>query len=374
MKTLNVLFDHQAFATQSYGGVSRYFIELARALRTQPNVRARLFVPAHISTYIAAGDPVFPLSFRLPWPDRGLKYRAATLTPLLSVALQLVRPQILHETAHGQVEARVPRATRVVTTLHDMTVERYPQWFDRAERRMADKLAALRRADAIICISAHTLRDLLDRYPEFGSRCTVVHHGVTLPKAGGTVTQVLPSRYLLYVGTRRTYKNFLPLLRALGEARRLPPSLQLLCFGGGPLDAAERALCAEVGWHEPRVIQIDGDDALLAEAYHRAELFIFPSLYEGFGMPLTEAMVQGCPIACSHASSFPEVCGDAAAYFDAEDPYDMAMCIESIILDSTRRQALAEAASRRGKSFSWHRCAEQTLQVYKRVLAAEAQR
>ncbi len=372
MSSIDILFDHQAFAMQRHGGVSRYFVELARALQAVPGVRARLFAPAWLSSHIAAGDPLHPWSFALTGMQRGLQQRAAAIAPLLFLALRLARPQLLHETAHGP-PVRPPRGTRVVTTLHDMTVERYPQCFDQAARRIADKLAALRRADAIICISEHTRSDLLAAHPEFAGRCAVVPHGVVQQVASGPRPARLPAQYLLYVGSRATYKNFTRLVQALGQAKGLPPSLQLLCFGGGALQAEELALCQRAGWAPPRVLQVDGDDSLLAQAYRHAELFVFPSLYEGFGMPLTEAMAQGCPVACSRASSFPEVCADSATYFDPEDSDDIARCLQAVLLDPAHRAALVQAAAGRGRHFSWADCAARTAAVYQRTVAGAAE-
>jgi glycosyltransferase involved in cell wall biosynthesis len=367
---MEVLFDHQVFSTQRFGGVSRYFVEMARAMQCMPGIKAKLFAPAYLNNYIAPGDPLHPLSFRMESPARGVYRRPAALKPLLWLATQLARPQILHETGFGNKPWTLPAGTCRVTTLHDMTVERFPQYFDNPSGRMAAKLASLRRADAIVCISECTRQDLLSFYPEFEARCAVVHHGVAQDRVQGERPGVLPERYVLYVGTRQTYKNFGNFLRSLGAARGLPQDLKLVCFGGGPLNAAEKALCDEVGWPASRVVQLHGDDALLARAYRHAELFVFPSTYEGFGMPLTEAMVQGCPIACARATSFPEVCEDSAAYFDPADVGDMSSCIEDLVLQPQRRAALADAALKQGARFTWARCAEATFQVYRDALAA----
>ena len=369
---LDVLFDHQVFVTQRHGGVSRYFLELARAMQLLPDVHARVFAPGWICGHLQAGDPLHPWSF--PWPrfQRGLRYRPSLFSPVLRAALLLGRPRVVHETGYVPTHVRA-RGTINVTTLHDMTVEVFPEWFEQSQHRIDQKLAALRRADAIICISQRTRQDLLDRHPDLEPRCAVVPHGVSHQRAEGPRPGALPARYLLYVGTRQNYKNFSGLLQALGRARGLPADLQLLCFGGGPLSADELQGCQDAGWAPPRVKHLQGDDDLLAQAYRHAELFVFPSLYEGFGMPLTEAMVQGCPVACSRATSFPEVCGDGAAYFDPQDPQDMAACLEGLVLQPARRAALAQAGAERVRLFSWSRCAEDTLAVYRRALEGRVQ-
>lgn len=368
---LDVLFDHHAVTTQRHGGVSRYVVELVRAMQGMAGLRARLLAPAHLNEHIRPGDPLHPMSFGMAWPGRGIRYRPSALMPVLKLALRAGKPHVLHETAHDSTSVPLPRGARRVTTVHDMTVERFAHLFDAPQRRMADKLTALRRADAIICISEHTRRDLLEIHPEFADRCAVVHHGVNHVAASGPRPNVLPVSYLLYVGTRRTYKNFDHLIRALGASTRLPRILKLLCFGGGPLTEEELRLCDHAGWSRQRIVQVDGDDSLLAQAYRHAELFVFPSLYEGFGMPLTEAMVQGCPIACSRTAVFTEVCAESAAYFDAADPADLAACVESVVLDPVRRDSLAQASLAHAQRYSWDRCAAETAEVYRRALSSE---
>jgi glycosyltransferase involved in cell wall biosynthesis len=367
--TMNVLFDHQMFVAQALGGASRYFVELARALNELPEVQAQLFAPAHVNHYLDRRTELHPWSFRSDWPARALHLRVPAVQPLLRLAMALSPPDVLHETSYGQFQQRVPSKTRVVTTVHDMAFERFPHLFDDPQGRAASKLAALRRAHAIVCISEHTWRELLAIYPEFAERCAVVPHGVTHTPAQGERPAELPEQYMLYVGTRHSYKNFDNLLRALGAARGLPADLVLVCFGGGQFSPAELQLCAQVGWPQTHLRHLAGNDDLLSQAYKHASFFVFPSSYEGFGMPLTEAMVQGCPVVCSRASSFPEVCGAAAAYFDPSQPADMARCIEQLATEPERRRSLGQEGLRHVKSYTWQRCAEQTLAIYQQTHA-----
>lgn len=375
MSPMKVLFDHQIFATQAYGGVSRYFVELARGMNPR-DAQVQIFAPAYINRYLGGSDPMHPFSFELQGLRRGLRYRPSLLSPLLWGAVKFKRPQILHETGTNTFNpaSALNGGGRLISTVHDMTVERFPHYFDQPTRRIEAKLAALRRADAIICISESTRGDLISFYPEFADRCHVVHHGVNQDRATGPRPAILPPSYLLYVGTRQTYKNFDNLVRALGAAKGLPASLQLVCFGGGPLSEQEKALCDASGWPVSRVTQLHGDDALLAQAYKHAELFVFPSTYEGFGMPLTEAMVQACPIACARATSFPEVCEDAAEYFDPTDVGDIARVIERLMADPARRSAVSAAGQKRVAHFTWARCAAETAAVYRDALSRRGRR
>jgi glycosyltransferase involved in cell wall biosynthesis len=369
-RPVRILFDHQIVATQRYGGVTRWLLSLLRELNQIDDIWARLSAPAHVNAYIAPGDALHPLSFRLDGMQRGLRYRPRLLEPLFRLATAMSRPDIVHETGYSTFcdsRPRGPRRPRIVTSLHDMIVDRHPDWFGHAEHEIAAKLSAFRRADAIVCVSANTRRDLLDRYPEFESRSHVVWHGVDHATGQQALPAAVVQPYILFVGTRHPYKNFDRLLRAYGASRRLVGEMHLVCFGGGPLTAAEREVCRASGVPETRIVHIEGDDALLAAAYRHAAVFAFPSLYEGFGMPLTEAMVQGCPIACSAASSFPEVAADAAAYFDPLDVESMRSTLETVVFDAAQRARLVEAGKRRVSLFSWPQCAAQTAAIYRQV-------
>lgn len=366
---MQVLIDHQIFTIQRYGGVSRYFVELARALNHRDDVAARVLAPAYVNRYLGPQDALHPLSFAWDGPNRGVRFRPFVLKPLAWMAAHTARPAVWHETSYEACLGRLPSGVARVTTLHDMIVERFPSHFANAEERRLRKLAAMRRADLVICISHATERDLLSFYPEFAGKTHVVHHGVAQVQAQGPRPSSLPENYLLYVGTRQAYKNFDGLVRALGASSKLPQDLQLVCFGGGALTPSERTLIEESGFPLNRVRQMQGDDELLSQAYRHARLFVFPSRYEGFGMPLTEAMVQGTPIACAKASCFPEICEDAAAYFDPDDVADVAALLESLLAAPDRLASLGEKSKCRASMFTWGRCAQETQMAYRSSVA-----
>jgi glycosyltransferase involved in cell wall biosynthesis len=360
------LFDHQ-ITVQRFGGASRYVVSLLRELNRLPGIRAELAALAHVNGYLRPDDALQALSFRLDWPLSGMRFRSALAEPLFRVACAMSQPDIVHETLYmPQAESR-SRRRPTVTTLHDMILERIPQLFKHPEQQKADRYKALRRAQAIICISENTRIDLLSTYPEFDGKAHVVWHGVdpTVSTAPRPADRIRP--YLLFVGVRRGYKNFDRLLQAMGQSPELASEFDLVCFGGGTFTAEERAAIARCGLRQAQVVHVAGDDASLAAAYRHATCFVFPSAYEGFGMPLTEAMVQGCPIVCSRASSFPEIAADAAAYFEAEDVDALRAAIESVALNEEWRHTLAARGQARASVFSWQRCARETAAVYRNV-------
>jgi glycosyltransferase involved in cell wall biosynthesis len=366
---MKVLFDQQVTSFQRYGGVSRYVLALLRELNRLPQVTAQLMAPAHLNRYIQPDDALHPLSFRLDSLQRGIRFRGMATEPLFRLAAALSRPDIVHETAYMRQAATRRHGPAIVTTLHDMILERYPALFERASQQIAERRLALQRAQAIVCISENTRQDLLTRYPEFESKAHVVWHGVDTLTAAASSPAPGTRPYLLYVGTRGGYKNFGRLLLAFGSSPALKRDFQLLCFGGGPLLDSERGEMDRAGLAEDSIIQTEGNDRQLASAYRNARLFVFPSEYEGFGMPLTEAMVQGCPIACSRASSFPEVAADAAVYFDPLDVDALRSALETLALNDDRHRDMSARSSARATQFSWARCAGETAAVYRQALA-----
>lgn len=364
---MKVWLDHKIFTIQRYGGVSRYFVELLRALHCIDGIKADIFAPAHINEYLQASDLSNPFTFRMRMPKRGVGYRPAMVAPFFRLAAEFGKPDLVHETHYSHGHGHLPYHQPLITTCHDMIFEKFTGLFPDGHHRIELKRISLERADAIICISENTRNDLLDYYPKFESKVTVVHHGVDHTLAPDCLPIILPEPYFLFVGIRSGYKNFSNLVRAMGSSRYLCKNFNLLCFGGGVFDADELNFCKTVGYPVNRLHHIHGGDSLLAYTYKKAFAFVSPSGYEGFGMPLTEAMVQGSPIACSSASCYPEICAGAAAYFNPDDVESMRDCLEKMTDDNTRAQ-LTTASRVRAKQYSWMKCAEQTTSAYRDVL------
>jgi len=174
--------------------------------------------------------------------------------------------------------------------------------------------------------------------------------------------------FILFVGARGGYKNFDRLLQAYAGRSILHESYDLVAFGGGDFSGNERALVRSLGLNENQVRQLGGDDAVLSVLYQQASLFVYPSLYEGFGIPPLEAMSLDCPVICSNTSSMPEVVGNAAVQFNPHDIDSIANALEAVITNPTLQADLRQRGRERLHAFSWHRCALETLNVYRKVL------
>ena len=243
----------------------------------------------------------------------------------------------MHNTYYFPVKP--PSGARGILTVYDMIHEKYPKYFAASPFISRIKAASVAAADHVICISESTRRDLLATYDIPEERVSVTHLGfdplgslLTSESSGDFKIRVLGSNapYLLYVGSRVNYKNFTGLLDAYAASASLRSNFFLLCFGGGDFTGAERAAISKAGV-EGRVRFLGGSDAVLATCYAHASLFVCPSFYEGFGIPVLEAMSLDCPVACSNVSSLPEVVGDAAILFDPSDRDAIRSALESVL-------------------------------------------
>jgi len=158
------------------------------------------------------------------------------------------------------------------------------------------------------------------------------------------------------------------LLRAFASSKLLRNEFSIICFGGGKASAREKALLNTLDLPSDCVKYIDGNDPVLAGLYASAKMFVYPSLYEGFGIPPLEAMAFGCPVVCSNTSSIPEVVGDAAHLFDPANTSDLQAAMEAVVCSSAYAARLKSKGYERIKLFSWKKCADDTLGVYEKLL------
>jgi glycosyltransferase involved in cell wall biosynthesis len=358
---VKVLFDAQIFRQQRYGGISRYFCELARRLDETPGVSARIVAPHHRNGYVGGAGPGILIGWDADRFRRLGKLSRAAGSATEWAAPALLNPDIVHETYFWGPLLKGGHAPRVLT-VYDMIHERFAQHFPRDDPTAQAKRRAVARADHVICISECTRRDLIDILGVPPGKVSVTYLSASMtasrsPDAG------IGRPYVLYVGDRGGYKNFFSVVEAMAGSTALV-DVQLVCFGGGPPGEADWSRIEGLGLERARVSWRSGDDQALATLYAGASCFVYPSLYEGFGIPPLEAMLCDCPVACSNTSSIPEVVGDAGAYFDPHDAASIRQALESVVGSESLRADLKARARQQLTRFSWARCAEQTKQVY----------
>ena len=365
---MHVVYDHQIFSSQEYGGISRYIVEVARQLERCDDTRVTILAPVHMNGFLRAQPPSHVVGTYVR-PIRRTARMRAVLNDALSRGWLAVRPlSLIHETYYRE-RSLAPVRYPTVVSVYDMIHERFAHTFPATDQTARLKAAAVRRADAVICISEQTRRDLLELLPVAPDKVSVVHLASTLvtPPADDRAPEIRDP-YLLYVGHRRAYKNFAALLRAIAGSDSLRRGFRLVCFGGGPFTSEELMTAEGLGLDSTSLLYREGGDERLANLYRNAAAFVYPSLYEGFGIPLVEAMAHGCPVACSATSSMPEVGGDAVEYFDPAQPEDIAAAIRRIVDSDARAGDLRRRGAARATLFSWQQCARDMHRVYVRLL------
>ncbi|MER5178807.1 glycosyltransferase family 1 protein [Streptomyces sp. NPDC002896] len=348
---MRVLFSPDMFVMQRFGGITRYFAEIHSEL-VKAGIDARIFAGLHGNEYVNRRSATWEL--RLPWHQRLRLSRAAFRA---YVAAQR-GPYIVHPTYY--TTRMLPGSRPHVCTFHDLIHFKYPTYFSPSDNTVERQLYWARHADRIIAVSHSTAEDLVALFRVPRHKIAVVHHGVRIP----TTMKRDVGDYLLYVGTRNGWKNWPIVLKAL--LARECATLRLVCAGGGAPTPQEMTLLADLGLSR-RVEFVQAGEKELDGLYRNALALVYPSLYEGFGLPLLEAMARGVPVVASRTSSIPEVAGDAALLFSPREVDELVHAIEGLFDDSTRRELEKRGRERAGK-FSWTRTARQTIEVYRDLL------
>ncbi|WP_163782264.1 glycosyltransferase family 4 protein [Myxococcus vastator] len=284
--------------------------------------------------------------------------------------------------AHGNFNLPLLRAPgmKYVLTVHDLIPLLMPETVSSAFRWQFRLWLSrsLRVADQVVCVSERTRQDLLARYPEAAPRTVVVPNGVDhvhAPALDDTSKDFLralslPKEYVLYAGSLDVRKNVDLVLDALERLRLRgrPVSLVLAgqsWFGAGRVESRISRMRSE--GFEVRSLGYQSD-AVFYELMRRAAVFVFPSRYEGFGLPPLEAMRLGTPTIVSTAGSLPEVCGDAALSVGPDDANGLARALDRLLHSPEERRALAERGKAQAAKFTWKRTAEGTLAAYEAAL------
>ncbi|MCX2865134.1 glycosyltransferase family 1 protein [Paucibacter sp. PLA-PC-4] len=334
---ISVDFDDLIFSIQSFGGASTYWREMTSRVARDPRFNARHLTPSR------------------RW--RGI--------PAAS------RAQVFHSS-----HFRVPfgsRKTGIVSTVHDLNYELgYVKPSFGAQVNILERRISYFTADALICISESTKRELLDVYPQLQARCPihVVYHGMSELKSSPEArkTAAAHGRFVLYVGGRSGYKRFDDALAGFHASDLWKQGYTLLCTGQR-LTIQEQATIESLGLSGAVKSVGNVDSPLLSALYASAHCLLYPSVHEGFGLPLIEAMQCGCPVVCADISCMPEIVEDAALLVRPQSPPDIARALKSLLMPGVREMHV-ERGIARAAQFSWDRCAAAHADIYQQVSLA----
>lgn len=364
---MKVAFDHQVFSMQRYGGISRYIANLATAL-VGLEQDIKIFAPFYFNAY-GKELPVHIIDghYMKAFPRRTGRFFMAYNRFVTQRKISQWKPNIVHETYYARRSSNVTKSPTILT-VHDMIHELFPESFYKRDKTTELKKEAVERAQHLICVSHNTKKDLIELFGINEEKISVVHLGIDQVKQKISLDVSIDKPYLLYVGHRGGYKNFQGFLKAFAYSNRLRKDFFILAFGSDKFSNEELKLIDDLGLDTKQVKHMLGSDEVLAALYQRAEAFIYPSLYEGFGIPPLEAMVNDCPVVSSNISSMPEVIGDAAIFFNPLSLEDMVMAIEKVVYNTECRSDLINKGQIRREQFTWKSCAQRTLTAYQQSL------
>lgn len=374
---LNLLYllPRQVGGTEIYA--RRLIPELARA---RPGTEWVVFAANEaVESLAAEGWPETVRIVRVPVDAANKPARIAAELGRLPAMAARARVDLLHSFGTtSPLHGRFPR----VVTIHDLIYHHYGGDFPLASRLGLELLVPLgaRRADRV-AVPSHASKADVVRYCRVSPDVVdVVPLGPGMRPAHPTPAGELRERLdlgdaplILTVSPPLPHKNLDRLLEAHAFLGDLEPAPTLVLVGHAGRQGDDlRARIAELGLAER--VRVTGwiSDEDLEGLYRAAECCAYPSLYEGFGLPVLEAMLRGTPLACSNATSLPEVAGDAAELFDPTDPVAIAAAVRRLLRDPERRARLVEAGRARAETFSWQRTAGETLASYERALAQRA--
>lgn len=370
---MRILYDHQVFSWQTYGGISRYIVEQMRGLK---HLGQEVFLPEHFfseNVYLR-NLPDFKRESLSSFSFKGKKWLQNVWGRRASVrAIREIQPQVFHPTYFDPYFLKTLEQHQIpfVLTVHDMIHEIYghgsQSFFSLDARVVENKRLLAMKAAAVIAVSENTRSDLLRFCPDLDpDKVKVIHHGNSLHYEAEPVQPFYP--YLLFVGQRKAYKNFSWMVEQLADLLRSEPELQLICVGGSNFDPSEMEQFSRLGITGKVQYRIVRSDEELAEVYHRAACFIFPSQYEGFGIPVLEAFGCACPVVLNRSSSLPEVGGEAALYFTEHSPGSLEAAVHRILSDTALREKMIKSGKLRVQEFTWQKSAAQHLLVYQSLV------
>lgn len=355
--TMKIFYDYQAFVSDTkFGGVSRYFVEIFKRLEIPCIISILKSQNYYIKEIKSNIYDIFPhYSFKGKRRIRIFINKVYTLLLLL-----FKRYDIIHLTGEKIYPHYLIRNKPIIVTIHDCTIEHITN----NSQPLHKRVELFKRVSHIIAVSQNTKNDILNLYPFVPpENITVIYHGANNFKVS---TETNPyGKYILYIGGRGSYKNWDNLLYAFQTIIKELPSIKLIC-SGSKFTFEEKKQIDKLGLSN-NIVNLQCCDKELIRLYTHAVAFIYPSKYEGFGIPILEAWELQCPVLLSNTSCFPEIANNGGIYFDPNDINSIVSAIKEIIFDTNKRKELIDKGNENLKNYSWQKSAKLHQEVYKKV-------
>lgn len=370
---MKFFFDDQAFTMQNFGGISRYYTEIIYYLKK--NNYAEIILPLlythniHLNEKKILDENLNLLEkfcinnnfFKRKIIRRLVKKSNTIKNKYNYNSVDLFIPTYYYPTQHELID-NLP----FVLTVYDMIHELFPNCFPSEDHTSKHKKELIYKATKIIAVSNNTKNDILRFYPDINpNKIHVIYHGYS-ENLGVKIPKNIPNNYILFVGNRKEYKNFTFFINSINDYI-IDKNINVLCAGGLDFDESEKEMLKRLNIHD-KVFHYKFSDAELPFIYKNALCFVFPSQYEGFGIPVLESMANSCPIVLSNHSSFPEVAGAAGIYFELGNSVDLVDKIDKACFNKKFRTEMINKGLENIKRFSWDNAASECFNVYKLAL------
>ena len=362
---MKVAFDYKIFYRQKFGCPSRYFSELFENLN-EHYCDTHIVSPIYTNEYLKNSKYLKNIH-GVKFSSRRFfgKFYEYLNNNISELVISRMNPEIIHTTYYDDV--LMTQKKPIVLTVHDLIHEIFYKDFG-FEKYFKPKKKMIDRADHIICVSKSTKKDLIEYYNVDEKKISVIYHGVTKKENIGNYSLKEKKPFFLYIGSRKRYKNFKIFLEAYCLNSLISKNFNIICFGGGLFLDEEHKLFESLSIDKTQITNISGDDNTLTYLYKNAQALIYPSLYEGFGMPILEAMRLKCPVISSNSSSLPEVYGNTCLSFNPNSKIELAEHLNTISNNNDFKNKIIQDAFLRSKIFSWEKCARETMDVYESLL------
>lgn len=376
---LKILYDHQIFE-QRFGGISNCFAKKIDLLRCKKDIEIALPIKYHNNAHLNQIDCYRQdlkgsrgeFLKKIIGKKRYSKFTKNTNQKLINESLEKDDFDVFHPTYYDPYFLNKIGNKPFVIDIHDMIPEIFIEYFDIKNSLFKEKKILVERAAKIIAISHHTKNDLINFFNIDKDKIDVIYHGNTFE--GINIDAVnsgidVPKKYILFTGNRSGYKNFYFFLMAIRQVLLDDSDLKFVCTGS-PLSKAEVKYINDIGLAN-KVIHfcVDKDEEMIW-LYKNAKVFAFPSLYEGFGLPILEAFSCRCPLVASNVSALPEIAQDAAIYFDPKSYQSIKNAVEKVLYDEDVRSDLINKGLRRLQDFSWRSNIDLTINLYNKLVGS----
>jgi glycosyltransferase involved in cell wall biosynthesis len=366
---MKILYDHQIFTQQQYGGISRYFYELIKRF---DGIENSCEVATIFSDNVYYNNEVNKNLIPF-FPNNNFRGKGRIVKMInQEVSSYIIRKgdyDVCHPTYYDDYFIKKLKGKPFVVTFYDMIHEKLSFQFEelKSDTRISDnKKRLLENAAKVIAISQTTKQDIVEMFSVDSNKIDVVYLGNSLVNSGKSCLRLIDEDYILFVGNRGLYKNFNFFVSAVAGLL-VNNNLKLICAGGGDFTVQELHLLQSLNLQNYVIFKKVINDDVLASYYSHALFFCFPSLYEGFGIPVLEAFACRCPVLLSNGGSLPEIGGDGALYFDPTNMDSLLSEASKLLSDEVLRKELVEKGTTRLHQFSWDKTFKDHLKVYESI-------